>query len=95
MDKIKFAILIGYVTMIANRNGPQCLTDHEISEVGKLVDDLMPVQQSSNGHATQEAVNELLDYMRKMDGLIPSIKAYRALTNAGLKEAKEAVERYR
>jgi ribosomal protein L7/L12 len=39
-------------------------------------------------------VDELLLYMGKGTQKIEAIKAYRNLTGAGLKESKDAVERY-
>lgn len=98
MEIRKFATLISYVTMIANRCGTQCLAKDDIDEIGKLVVDLMPVQTDvppqQRNVVGEDDVDNLLRLMAAKEQKIDAIKAYRQITNAGLKEAKDAVERY-
>lgn len=90
MNMRKFAQLISVISVWAGKS----LDDHEVDQINDLVLDCHPPQPSSN-YVSQEAVNELLICLNSENNLIPSIKAYRALTNASLKEAKDAVEKYR
>lgn len=91
MNMRKFAQLISVISVWAGKS----LDAHEVDQINDLVLDCHPPQPSSN-YVSQEAVNELLICLNSSENhLIPSIKAYRALTNASLKEAKEAVEKYR
>lgn len=86
LDKIKFAKVVAFIS-----NG-FCVDD--VQTLDDMIDvDVKPI---STGFIEAEKVDELLRCMqeRLKGGLIPAIKAYRALTNAGLKEAKEAVEKY-
>lgn len=88
LDKIKFATLVAYIGSLRPEH------DIDLYSLDKLTDvDVAPV---STGFIEAEKVDELLRCMqeRLQGGLIPAIKAYRALTNAGLKEAKEAIEKY-
>lgn len=88
LDRIGFATLIAYIGSLR--------PEHEIDvyHLDKLTE--INVEPVSTGFVEAEKVDELLRCMqgRLKVGLIPAIKAYRALTNAGLKEAKEAVEKY-
>lgn len=94
----KFATLISFITMVVNRNSSQCLDKDDIDELGKLVVDLMPVPANvpsmQRATVSEENVNTLLQLMSAKTEKIEAIKAYRQITNAGLKEAKDVVERY-
>lgn len=90
----KFATLISYITMIANRCGSQCLAKHDIDELGKIVVDMMPEVSTPTSHVSEEAVNTLLEIMQAKTNKVEAIRAYRVITTAGLREAKDAVERY-
>lgn len=89
LDKIKFAQLIGFLERVHALN----LQQKDV----EFIDELIDVEAPGATKALIHEVDELLRCMLSAgsDGFIPAIKAYRALTNAGLKEAKEAVERYR
>ena len=80
LDKIKFAEVYSEVTRCGYNGSVQHL------------DDLLDVEVTK---VACEDINELLYQVIKSDGFILAIKAYRKLTGVGLKEAKEAIERYR
>ena len=84
LDKLKFANLISYISKY-DFNG-------DIETVDELCDIDVPI---ANQWVDVEKVDELLRQLNAVDGFIPAIKAYRVLTGAGLKESKEAIERYR
>lgn len=90
LDKIKFAGLISYISTV---------TGKELSKgIIVNIDDYIDVEAPRyDVFVDMEKVNELLSYLTTSTeaGLIPAIKAYRALTNASLLEAKAAVEKYR
>lgn len=86
LDKIKFARLIGMITNIAGRT----LDSEEIEAFDYVCDVEVLIARVS-----ETDVCELLKQINSHDGFIHAIKAYRSLTGAGLKESKEAIERYR
>lgn len=88
LDKIKFASLIGFISC----RYALTVTQDDIREIDELIDIDVPVAATK---VSEHSVNDLLFQIGHADGFIPAIKAYRALTGAGLKESKEAVERYR
>ncbi len=85
LDKIKFATLIGYC---ANRG----MNVDSIDVIA--IDDIIDTEQQ-NPYVSISDVDELLRQLNAPNGFISAIKAYRVLTGAGLKEAKDAIERYR
>lgn len=94
LDKIKFAKLIHFIGNRLNTH----LNDVFIESLDELIDvDVEPVKTYQvDAHLVDaHLVDDLLRQIANPDGFIPAIKAYRSLTGAGLKEAKEAVERYR
>jgi ribosomal protein L7/L12 len=86
LGKIQFATLIAYISSFER------LDEDQIEKIDDLIsiDIHVPIPAVSC-----EAVDELLKQINNPDGFIPAIKAYRVLTGAGLKESKEAIERYR
>jgi hypothetical protein len=89
LDKIKFARLISFLGTLTNRD----LDNDEIEWIDRMIDiDIEPVKTDK---VPCEAVDELLKQIINPDGFISAIKTYRSLTGAGLKESKEAIERYR
>lgn len=83
MDKIKLAMLIGYISCITR----QTVTSDEIQEIEKLcVPEFVKASQSD--------VDYLMKSMHDKTDKISAIKSYRALTGASLLEAKNAVEAY-
>lgn len=90
LDKIKFARLISYIQALTNRP----YDEFEIGQIDTMIDlNLPPV---AVGIVPAKAVDELLAAMQAGHnaGFIPAIKAYRAITGAGLKEAKDAIEKF-
>lgn len=86
LDKIKFARL---VTWIAS-NASYQFNETDLQYIDDMIDiDVPQVKLPCS------IVDELLREIVSPDGFIPAIKAYRAITGAGLKESKEAIERYR
>lgn len=88
LDKIKFAWLIAFVT----KHGAT-LGQYEIEDIDNVCTFNAPEAKPNKINASE--VDELLREIMSPDGFIPAIKAYRSITGAGLKEAKEAIERYR
>jgi ribosomal protein L7/L12 len=88
LDKIRFAWLIAFVT----KHGAT-LSSYEIEDIDGMLE--FEVQSQPANKVACGDVDELLRQLNKPDGFIPAIKAYRVLTGAGLKESKEAIERYR
>ena len=91
LDKIAFAKLIGYL-------GRQFAISLDSLDM-QTIDDLIDVQAPTPEplvvpKASCIDVDTLLSRMGKDGYKIEAIKAYRALTGAGLKESKDAVERY-
>jgi ribosomal protein L7/L12 len=85
LDKIKFAKLIHHITQFGF-NG-------DVEDIDDMIDINVPEAPKALTHEVDELLRCMLS--ANSDGFIPAIKAYRVLTNAGLKEAKEAIERYR
>lgn len=88
LDKIRFATLIGYLSRISG----QTFAVDEIVEIDGIID--VPVPEPV---VSPSRIDELLTCMITANeaGFIPAIKAYRSLTGSGLKESKEAIEKYR
>jgi ribosomal protein L7/L12 len=86
MDPVKFACLISYLAGVTRHQ----LSQDEISNIYNLGCDM----QLRSQH--QCNVNELYVMMAAMkDGRkIDAIKSHRVLTGFGLKESKDAVEKY-
>lgn len=90
LDRIKFAKLVGWLSYRFN------IKIHDYDDLATL-DQLcdVNVEPVATQYIEVNKINELLDQMNMNNGFIPAIKAYRALTGAGLKEARDSVEKYR
>lgn len=89
-----FAQLIAYIQWIKNSgDGHQILPDYQITHIDNLVADGMSTQ-APNGRADAGELDNLLRLMHQGTQKIEAIKVYRNMTGAGLKESKDAVERY-
>jgi len=88
LDKIKFARLIGIITHIANRT----LDEDEIDVINHVAEIIVP--DPVQGMAPFSEVDRLLFLMAQGTQKIEAIKCYRTMTGQGLKEAKDAVEKY-
>jgi hypothetical protein len=89
LNKIKLAVLIGWLCQAKDID----LNSSEVEMIDNFIDVDMP--QPEVAYPSVAAINDLLYTIGNPDGFIPAIKAYRALTGLSLKEAKEAIERYR
>lgn len=87
LDKIKFGKLIAHLCSNGFSAG-----DWEIERLDELIDFEVPEQPSSIAKCSD--VDQLMALMAEGTRKIESIKAYRILTGAGLKESKDAVEKY-
>lgn len=93
MDKIKFAQLIAYISSQQN----ELSDENVVRQIDRMITEGMPQQEPIK--ALQADVDKLLHIMCTGEtgyggSKIEAIKAYRALTSAGLKESKDAVEKY-
>ena len=84
LDKIKFAWLIAFVT----KHGAK-LGTYEIEDIDNLCTFEVQLVQ-----VDPDLVDNLMALMVEGTRKIEAIKTYRYLTSQGLKESKEAVERY-
>ena len=91
LDKHDFARLISHIQMYLS-TGRQKLTSYDIEDIDNIIDFDVPEKAGIN---ELDDLHELLFQIINPNGFIPAIKAYRALTGAGLKESKEVIERYR
>src|SRR5271167_2269970 len=93
LDKIAFAALIGF---IARRIGPLDNPD-DVQALDDMIDFQVPTPEPFVvPSASCSDVDTLLSAFSQagIGKKIEAIKAYRSLTGAYLKEAKEAIERY-
>ncbi len=84
MNTNEFAAFISYLTAKCGNT----FNAFEVETVAQYVTSLVP------NKASEADIQTLMAEMNNPTGIIPAIKAYRALTNAGLKEAKDAVEKH-
>lgn len=89
MNMLKFAALVSWLTARSNND---VLDVHDAETLQHHIEGLMP----EVGAVSCADIDALLSSMQQVDNgkKIEAIKAYRALTKAGLKESKDAVERY-
>lgn len=87
LDKIGFAELIAYCV---SRN--MTIDKIDIAALDNIVS--IEVPEPVVARANVVDVNQLLMLMFEGQHKIEAIKVYRNMTNAGLKESKDAVERY-
>ena len=90
LDKIKFARLIAYL-------GPKCtfeLDSGAIQELDELIDIELPEQETVVLRPCNDDIDRLMLLMAEGTRKIEAIKIHRQLTGYGLKESKDAVEKY-
>ena len=85
LNRLQFAKLVAHCCGNGMSQG-----EWEIERVDELCEFEVPTQIN---YVSCEAVDDLLKQIT-LGEKIPAIKAYRVLTGAGLKEAKDAVEKY-
>lgn len=97
LDKIAFAKLIGFISYRYSLT----IIEDDMREIDYLINIDVSEQHTV---VSERDVNDLLMHIKNAhqkpdgsfnSGFIPAIKAYRAITGVGLKEAKEAIEKYR
>ena len=88
LDRLKFAKLIAHCCSNGLGTG-----DWEIERIDELCEYEAPAQPV--GTAKCSDVDSLMMLMAEGTSKIEAIMNYRVLTGAGLKESKEAIERYR
>lgn len=86
-NSLKFAKLISYFTSLM-ANG-ECLQEHQIMDINDLM-----IACNEPAKFTEEEINNLMRLMNGGCYKIEAIKSYRTLTGLGLKEAKDAIEKY-
>ena len=89
LDKIKFAQLINYLS----RNGLHELARGEIIDIDEMIDIDIPQADHYCALANVD-IEHLMRLMVAGTCKIEAIKYHRKLTGMGLKESKDAVERY-
>jgi ribosomal protein L7/L12 len=88
LDKMTFARLVAHCVSNGMSTG-----EYEVNTLDTIID--IPAPESPPaGSASPEVIAILMKHMVAGDNKIEAIKAYRQLTGHGLKEAKDAVERY-
>jgi ribosomal protein L7/L12 len=88
LDKVRFATLIGFIS----RTAGVTFSISEIVEIDDIID--MPIPEAQKVQADPVELNTLMGLMNEGALKIGAIKSYRTLTGMGLKESKDAVERY-
>lgn len=87
LDKMKFARIIAHCVSNGMSAG-----EYEVNTLDELIDIDVSVQQSAKANPVE--VDNLLALMAEGTRKIEAISVYRNLTGAGLKESKDAVEKY-
>lgn len=87
LDKIGFAQVVAYLGRIGLNIGMD-----EIVDLDNLISIDIPVPV--DGRANTADVDRLMELMAEGTRKIEAIKVYRNMTGQGLKEAKDAIERY-
>jgi ribosomal protein L7/L12 len=91
LDKIAFAKLaISIQYWITSDHN---LSEYDLQRLEELTE-IPDVPETVPTRANASDVNELLCYMSESTKKLEAIKAYRQLTGLGLKESKDAVEKY-
>lgn len=88
LDKIKFARLIAYIASVAHCS----FDDHEVQAIDDLIDIEAP--EVSNIYPQASDIDYLMVLIVEGTRKIDAIKMYRKITRYGLKESKDAVEKY-
>lgn len=87
LDKIRFAKLLAHCVSNGMTSG-----DWEIERLDELTE--VNVPEPTPVRVNSEDIDRLLMLMLQGTQKIEAIKAYRMMTGMGLKESKDAVERY-
>ena len=87
LDKMQFAHVLAHCISNGMSSG-----EYEIEELDRRIDIDVPVQDSPK--INSEELDKLLMLMAEGTRKIEAIKLYRQFTAAGLKDSKDAIERY-
>jgi len=87
LDKIKFAKLVAHCVSNGMSAG-----EWEVEQLDNLTE--IDVPEAKPGMAPFSEVDRLMFLMAQGTQKIEAIKCYRTMTGQGLKEAKDAVEKY-
>lgn len=87
LERLMFAKVVAHCCSNGLSSG-----DWEIEKLDQLIEFDVPAPKE--GVVSCESVDKLLQLMHEGDRKIEAIKTYRTLTGAGLKESKDAVEKY-
>lgn len=85
---------ISFASIISKISSQYAITFKKVDldDIYDMIEFEVPEPQSNKARC--EEVNELLKAMNDKISIIPAVKAYRQLTGCGLKEAKDAIERF-
>jgi ribosomal L7/L12-like protein len=89
LDKMTFAHVIAHCVSNGMSAG-----EYEITVLDRLIDIEVPEQVAEQIYPKNENVERLMMLMVEGTRKIDAIREHRAITGMGLKESKEAVERY-
>lgn len=90
LDKIRFAQVVAFI-VDAMRTG---FDDEAIRSLDNMIDIADPEPQIVPGKADAQMVERLMMFMSGGTQKIEAIREHRAITGMGLKDSKDAVERY-
>lgn len=90
LNKMQFAKLVTFVGGMCGHS----LSEDELYKLDELTTPQLVTSISGRPTVAEVDVDDLMGRMNAKTNKIDAIKAYRQITNAGLKEAKDAVEKY-
>lgn len=90
MEKINFALLIGYVSSLVQRGG--VLAFHEVSDIDMMIRSDWDNKRTNNAHIDEPKFRNVIKLLLTEGQKIEAIKEYRTLFGVSLKEAKDAIE---
>jgi ribosomal protein L7/L12 len=88
LTRTQLAKLIGFI----ERNYAVNMSENQIEDIDDIID--VEVPQPEVVRPSNDAVERLMMFMAGGTNKIDAIREHRAITGMGLKESKEAVERY-
>ena len=91
MDKFQFAKLVSFITSLLPTGA--VLNNADITCLDELVKPIEP-DQYHKCYTNAADLDALMGFMKASTQKIEAIKMHRQLTGLGLKESKDAVERY-
>jgi|Laugrespbdmm15dd_1035085.scaffolds.fasta_scaffold09789_6 ribosomal protein L7/L12 len=92
LDKIRFAWLVSYLTEVLNSGNR--LTQLTVESLDEIIDVDVPEQAPELIYPKNEQVEALMKHMAEGISKLDAIRYHRDITGMGLKDSKDAVERY-